>query len=315
MTDKRQIKQAHFQITRNCNLRCPFCGQWGKKGFFADSSGNAMTLDDWKRIISEFKEYREKHRENITVTVWGGEPLVSPYFDEIMALLKEDNFDTEVITNGVLINEHTNIIKNCVDRLYVSLDGAKEVHNGIRGEGVFETVTQNLKNLKHDNVTVMSVITPNLLNSLDEFLTELDKLDIKRLYLQDMIGLSSGEISEYKAWLKSTFDIYAHDIESWQNESLFKADNIVTGKHSYEILHKTHTNEGHCKSPFNHVHIAWNGNVLYCTDFYDFSAGNVKENTLENIFLNEKSEKYRQEILNGRCVTCNHCSWKINERF
>lgn len=187
------------------------------------------------------------------------------------------------------------------------------MHNGIRGEGVFETVTQNLKNLKHDNVTVMSVITPNLLNSLDEFLPELDKLDIKRLYLQDMIGLSSGEISEYKAWLKSVFNTDARDIDSWQNESLFKADNIVTGKHSYEICHKTHTNEGHCKSPFNHIHIAWNGNVLYCTDFYDFSAGNVKENTIENIFLNEKSEKYRQEILNGRCVTCNHCSWKSNE--
>lgn len=313
--EKRQIKQAHFQITRNCNLRCPFCGQWGKKGFFADSSGNAMTLDDWQRIISELKAYRKKHKDNITVTVWGGEPLVSPYFDEIMSLLKENNFITEVITNGVLINEHKEVLKKYADKLYVSLDGAKEVHDGIRGEGVFEIVTQNLKKLRHDNVTVMSVITSKLLNALDEFLTELDKLNIKRLYLQDMIGLSSDEISEYKAWLKSVFNIDAHDIESWRNDSLFKTDNILTGKHSYEIDHKIHTNEGHCKSPLNHVHIAWNGNVLYCTDFYDFSAGNIKEDRLENIFLNEKSEKYREEIINGRCPACNHCSWKTNEKF
>lgn len=308
--EERKIKQVHFQITRNCNLRCPFCGQWGKKGFFADSGGSPMKLDDWKRIISELSEYREKHGENITITVWGGEPLVSPYFDEIISLLKKNDFKIEVITNGVLINKHLDIIRNCVDCIYVSLDGIREVHNNIRGAGVFETVTQNLKTLKHKNVTVMSVITPQLINVLDEFLAELDSFDIKRLYLQDMIGLTADEIQEYKAWLKNAFDITAHDIDSWRNDNLFKADNIITGKHGYQIEHKIHTQERYCKSPFNHAHIAWNGNVLYCTDFYDFSAGNVKEDTLENIFLNEKSELYRKEILNDRCVTCNHCSWK-----
>lgn len=307
---ERRIKQVHFQITRNCNLRCPFCGQWGKKGFFADSSGKAMTLDDWKRVISELSEYRERNGENITVTVWGGEPLVSPCFDEIISLLKANNFKTEVITNGVLINEHLDIIRNCVDTLYVSLDGTKEVHNSIRGEGVFEKVTQNLRSLKHKNITVMSVITPQLINVLDEFLAVLDSLDIKRLYLQDMIGLTADEIREYKAWLKSTFDITAHDINSWRNDNLFKAGNMAFGRHGYEIEHKTHTREGHCKSPFYHAHIAWNGSVLYCTDFYDFSAGNAKKDTLENIFLNEKSERLRKEIINGSCVTCNHCSWK-----
>lgn len=307
---EKKIKQVHFQITKNCNLRCPFCGQWGKKGFFADSSGSLMSIDNWKQIIIQLDKYREKHGEIITVTVWGGEPMVSPYFDELLALLNEKNFYNEIITNGVLINEHIDIIRNHVDHLYVSLDGTREVHNAIRGVGVFERVTQNLKELRHKNVTVMSVITPQLINVLDEFLTVLDSLDIKQLYLQDMIGLTADEIKEYKAWLKNVFDINAHDIDSWRNDNLFKVSNIISEKHEYEIEHKTHMNDGYCKSPFNHVHIAWNGNVLYCTDFYDFSAGNVKEDTLENIFLNEKSERLREEIINGHCVTCNHCSWK-----
>ena len=309
---KRQIKQVHFQITRNCNLRCAFCGQWGKAGFFADSSGSSMTIDDWKRIIAELTEYREKHKDNITVTVWGGEPLVSPYFDEIMMLLKANAFKTEIITNGVLIIEHFDVIKGCVDTLYVSRDGTKEVHNAIRGEGVFEKVTQNLKEVKHSNVTIMSVITPQLINVLDEFLAELDSLDIKRLYLQDMIGLTADEIQEYKRWLKNSFDITARDIDSWRNDNLFKTDSIITGQRSYEIEHKTHTIEGHCKSPFYHAHIAWNGNVLYCTDFYDFSAGNIKKDSLEDIFLNDKSECFREEIRSGNCITCKHCSWRGN---
>lgn len=307
---EKKIRQVHFQITRNCNLRCPFCGQWGKKGFFAGSSGSEMTLADWKRIISELAAYREKYKDDITVTVWGGEPLVSPYFDELMMLLKAERLNTEVITNGVLIDGHSEVLNNCADRLYVSLDGTKEVHDAIRGAGVFERVTENITQLAHKNVTVMSVITPQLLTALDEFLTELERLNIKRLYLQDMIGLTAEEIKQYKQWMKNTFDITAQNIDSWQNDSLFRTDKIITGKHGYEIEHKTHTREEYCKSPFYHAHIAWNGNVLYCTDFYDFSAGNVKTDTLERIFINEASERFREEIKKGKCVTCNHCSWK-----
>ncbi|MEE1351379.1 MAG: radical SAM protein [Clostridia bacterium] len=312
---KKQIKQVHFQITQNCNLRCPFCGQWGKKGFFAESSGKAMTLSDWERVIAELETYRMNTGISTTVTVWGGEPLVSSYFDEIITALHQKSFKTEIITNGVLIDEHLKTIQNCVDRVYVSLDGTREVHNSIRGEGVFEKVTENLKKLKHNNVTVMSVITPQLINGLDEFLTELDSIGIKQLYLQDMIGFTADEIQEYKSWLNSVFDITAHDIDSWRNDNLFKAENIAFGNHGYEIEHKKHNKDGHCHSPFNHAHIAWNGNVLYCTDFYDFSAGNVKEDSLINIFNNEKSERYRAEIQAGNCPTCNHCSWRTKEEY
>lgn len=73
--------------------------------------------------------------------------------------------------------------------------------------------------------------------------------------------------------------------------------------------------EKSCQSPFKHVHIAWNGNVLYCTDFYDFFAGNVKEEKLIEIYNNKLSEKFREEISKNRCVTCKHCSWRNNTNF
>ena len=314
---EKKIKQVHFQITRNCNLRCPFCGQWGKKGYFADSSGSPMSIDDWKNIISQLVEYRETHGENITVTVWGGEPMVSQYFDELLVLLKEKNFNTEVITNGVLINEHFNVLSTCVDRLYVSIDGPEAVHDEIRGKGVYQRVTTALKALAHPNVTVMSVITQKLLSSLPEFMEGLNSLGIKDLYLQDMIALSKDEINEYKAWLKGDFDIDARDIDSWESSTGCNGkilDGIDTGKYNYTVTHKIHTDDCtiHCLSPFRHVHIAWNGEVLYCTDFYDFSAGNIRDDTLENIFLNEKSEKYRAGVVNNKCATCRHCSWRIS---
>ena len=312
MNMRKQIEKVHFQITRNCNLRCAFCGQWGKKGFFSDASGEEISLCDWKRVISELEACREKTKISPQITVWGGEPLVSPYFDTILQILKTKNFETEVITNGVLMDKHEDVIKNCVDTLYISLDGTKEIHDEIRGRGVFDTVCKNIKSLKHDNIIVMSVITPKLIDVLPKFLEELESLNIKALYLQDMIGLSGEEINEYERWMKETFNITAKDIKAWKNDSLFRVQDIQTGDFSYKIEHKKHisTKEIHCKFPFNHVHIAWNGNVLYCTDFYDFSAGNIKDDTLQNIFFNKISEKYREEIVKNNCITCKHCSWR-----
>ncbi|MBQ7574818.1 MAG: radical SAM protein [Clostridia bacterium] len=305
------IEHLHFQITRNCNLRCEFCGQWGKKGFFKDAMGTDMTFSDWEKIISEIVNTCNPLPK---ITVWGGEPLVSPVFDELMPTLKDIGFYTEVITNGVLLDKYMDIVKTCVDKLYVSIDGTRKVHDAVRGRGVYDKVGENLCKLSHNNVTVMSVITDKLIKVLPEFLKELESLGISELLLQDMIGLSSSEVSEYKAWLFNDFGICAHDIDSWENnqiEDFSKAiENFDFSGLGYRVIHKKHGTDGVCKSPFLHPHIAWNGNVHYCTDFYDFWAGNVKNETLFEIFNNGKSEKFRQAVLNNKCPACNACSWR-----
>lgn len=322
---EKKIEMVHFQITRNCNLRCHFCGQWGKKGFFSDASGKNMTFDDWKNVVDQLDEYKKENNTQVDITVWGGEPLVSPYFDEIVNYLHDRNYKIAIITNGVLIDKHLDVIKNCVDKIYLSIDGTREIHDHIRGSGTFDKVVDNIKILNHHDVTVMSVITEGLVNNLKEYLLLLNELNIKNLYLQDMIGLESDEISDYQSWLKNAFEINAIDINSWANNDVKdfgeQIDSILVKtdltKFNYEIIHKTHFENDvkTCLSPFKHIHIAWNGNVLYCTDFYDFFAGNVKEEKLIEIYNNKLSEKFREEISKNHCITCKHCSWRNNETF
>lgn len=276
-----------------------------------------MSVSEWESIIRQLEAYREKTGENIRITLWGGEPLVSPHFDYLLIMLKEKKFYTEIITNGVLLSAHKDAVRRCADRLYVSIDGPEAVHDAIRGKGIYKKVTSALKEMAHPNVTVMSVITQPLLSSLPEFLDSLGSLGISDLFLQDMIALSKDEIREYKAWLKADFNIDARNIDSWENYpdcDLAVLRKIDIGKYNYTITHKMHTADCgiHCRSPFEHIHVAWNGEVLYCTDFYDFSAGNIRNDTLENIFLNEKSEKYREGIVNNKSTTCRHCSWRTN---
>lgn len=321
MPEKR-IEMVHFQITKNCNLRCWFCGQWGKKGFFSDSRGEAVTFAEWKRLAEELVAYRAETGISPFIMLWGGEPLSAPYFDELAKYLKARDFTLGMVTNCTMLAEHKKTVEECISIVYASIDGPKDIHNEIRGGGVFEKVTENLTNLHGCKIVVMSVVTGKLIARLEEFLDALEPVGIDELYLQDMIGLTAEETADYKAWMKSAFDIDATDINSWNGApELFDTEaalaEINTEKYSYKITcKKHHGNDGaHCMSPFRHAHIAWNGNVLYCTDFYDFSAGNIKNNTLSEIFNNELSEKYREEIVRGNCATCRNCSWRERRNY
>ena len=322
---EKKIEMVHFQITRNCNLRCYFCGQWGKKGFFSDAGGKDMSFEVWQNVIYQLDEYKKENKTQIDITLWGGEPLVSPYFDEIVNYLHNRNYKIAIVTNGVLIDKHIDTIRCCVDKIYLSIDGTKEIHDSIRGTGVFDKVIENIKLLKHHDVTVMSVITESLVNNLEEYLLFLNGLNIKNLYLQDMIGLKSDEIFDYQNWTENTFGTETAYIASWENNGVIDFGNEIDAilnetdftKLNYEIIHKAHfsNEEKICLSPFRHIHIAWNGNVLYCTDFYDLVAGNVKEDKLIKIFNNDFSEKFRKEILKNHCITCKRCSWRNNVSF
>lgn len=300
MIPEKRIEKVHFQITKLCNLRCPFCGQWGERGFFASANGSPLSLKEWISVAEQLEKLSPKP----TITLWGGEPLSCAFFDTLAERLFSMGFKLEIITNGTMIDEHIDVINRCIDKIYVSVDGLKKLHDSIRGEGVFDKVTENLRLLDKSKVRIMTVATPQL--DIEKFAGYFSEY---KILLQTLIALSAEEIQQYKAWMKSAFDITATEIDSWLGEGYTPK----IGKLPENVTFIPHGDEDtFCLSAYRHIHIAWNGNLLYCTDFYDFSAGNVREYSVDELFNNERSEKYRQEIRAGNCPTCNHCSWKNN---
>lgn len=324
------LELVHLQLTRQCNLRCWFCGQWGKQGFFADSRGKEMNREEWLKVVGELLDYREQTGEAPSVILWGGEPLMSPYFDEIAELLHKEGFSLGLVTNGTLIHRHQEVCRKCFKRIYLSVDGPRQAHDAIRGQGVFDRVAQNRKLLAGGTaeVVMMSVLTQRACEHLKEHVEALAELLPDALILQEMIGLTGEEILQYRRWMKENFGTDAEDIEGWRNEAalmtargrnkirdeLPELNRLASFPVSY-LPHGEACSRRFCLSPYRHLHVAWNGEVMYCTDFYDFSAGNVKENKLLDLFLNDRSRRFREEIRAGHCVTCEHCSWRNSMHF
>ena len=91
------------------------------------------------------------------------------------------------------------------------------------------------------------------------------------------------------------------------------------GTHAFKVRYLPHVRSGEivrpCLSPWRHLHIMWNGETSFCTDFTDFSMGNVREQPLEALFRGEQAEKFRKLVENGRNPSCRHCSWGDKEDF
>ena len=60
-----------------------------------------------------------------------------------------------------------------------------------------------------------NVLSPDLLERLDEFVSVMENSGADELLLQNYIRVSKEETDEYKKWMNDCFNIKATEIDSW----------------------------------------------------------------------------------------------------
>jgi len=149
------LRYLEFQITDRCNLRCRHC-------YIGDGLHQDLPLEKIFNVLKEFEEI-----QGLRLLLSGGEPLLHPHFWGINEILRKFPFRSILLSNGTLITEET-AKKLRVHEVQVSLDGMKEGHESIRGEGTFEKTLQAIDHLQEANIRV-SVATMIHQRNLREF--------------------------------------------------------------------------------------------------------------------------------------------------
>ena len=130
-------RRVYFQITRNCNLECPYC-------FLKSRRGLPHVPTEFVLRIASFLG-----RNGLTeVRLTGGEPTTHPDFFRILDAFREHDVYVSVATNGLLsrrtldgLAERENLWVIC------SVDGKQETHDAYR-PGSFARIVANLQYLK-----------------------------------------------------------------------------------------------------------------------------------------------------------------------
>ncbi len=147
-----------IDITNRCNLKCTHC-YWWKEEQPAELSNEA--------VIGLMNEQRRSGKR--LAILYGGEPMLRP--DICMEAGRIFDY-TIVFTNG------TQGFPDINARWLLSLDGTREVHDSIRGKGVYDTVMENLKKNTSREPIVHITITRQNEHNINEFV---DEMSTKRI--------------------------------------------------------------------------------------------------------------------------------------
>ncbi|MFT3890018.1 MAG: radical SAM protein [Anaerolineales bacterium] len=164
-THTRFPRRVYFQVTRNCNLRCPAC-------FIKAEKGSGHVPIQSIRKIAKFLGQNGL----IEVRVTGGEPTSHPDLFEIIHTFQEQDVYVSVATNGVFearirdrLAEEKNIWLIC------SIDGDRETHNKYRGN-TYDAILKNLLFLRNKNPSLRLRITTVLTTDNKNQMFELGEL-------------------------------------------------------------------------------------------------------------------------------------------
>lgn len=144
---KKWPLQTVLFITDYCNLKCKHC---------TPSGHQCAKIKSYEKIRKEL-EYAYNLGARF-VDFEGGEPTLweqnGKTLNDLYRLAKEIGFFSCTLTT----NGQRPFGDTLADSVWVSVDGYKEFHDSIRGEGTFEKLDRNIRLSKHPNISIAMAV-------------------------------------------------------------------------------------------------------------------------------------------------------------
>lgn len=133
-----KLKEVIISITNRCNLKCKMCD-------IPEQKTEEVGISEWKKVIKDASLTGVE-----TIVFSGGEPLLREDIFELISFTKTNGMNACLTSNGILINEKIayNLSRAGIDVINISIDGSKEIHDYLRGDGTFGKAVYALDNLK-----------------------------------------------------------------------------------------------------------------------------------------------------------------------
>ena len=176
-------RNVFLHILTACNLSCSHC--------YINPDQHGRTMLDREQLASWIRLFSDPSRQS-NIIFLGGEPTMHPDLVYGIEVAKESGFAVTVDTNGYLLHDFLERVNPAhLDYLSFSLDGPDPaVNDPIRGDGVFEVCTANLKKAVARGIRTSLIYTVSSRNidHLHRMVPLVAELGVSRFFIQ-VIGL------------------------------------------------------------------------------------------------------------------------------
>ena len=154
-----------YALTHRCNCRCGYCA-------LPKTPVSELSFEEVAGIIDQFAKLGLSR-----ISLTGGEPLLYPDFDRVVAHLVERRITVSCNTNGLLIPAKLDSLKK-ISAVAVSIDGPKTAHDSVRGRGNFDQAIEGVSLLQKHGVpvTLLAVLSGHNIDEIDGLVETAQKL-------------------------------------------------------------------------------------------------------------------------------------------
>lgn len=195
-------------VSYKCNFSCPYCFEKNRIHFKTFSKS---MVDIAYRAIDAYKN-ECKTKEIRSIVLFGGEPLLAENREVVEYIVVEGEkrgYTFSAVTNGYDLDKYVDLIgKNRINKIQVTLDGKKEMHDQRRFHYIygnsFDKIISNLKAIKEKEIQIsirMNVDKNGVyeFSNLSEYLKEIDLLDEKvKIYAARLMEHADVDLNERK---------------------------------------------------------------------------------------------------------------------
>jgi MoaA/NifB/PqqE/SkfB family radical SAM enzyme len=262
---------AHIIPIRRCNLSCEYCNEY-------DDFSKPVPLDTMKRRIDHLARLGTS-----IVTISGGEPLLHPELDQIIAHMREYPILAGLITNGYLLTADRiqRLNRAGLDHLQISIDNVMPDEVSKKSLKVLDKKLQLLAEHADFHVNINSVVGGGIHNPHDALVVGRRAVQLGFTTTIGIIHDGDGQLRPLGEVEREVFRKMKNLAKRHYSRFNWFQDNIADGK----------PNEWRCRAGARYLYICEDGLVHYCSQQRGYPGTPLEQYSVADIrreFLTEK---------------------------
>lgn len=280
--------------TTACNLRCPQCPS-GLRSFTRPTG--RISLDLYRSVIDQ----TFPHAAYLTL-YFQGEPMMHPYFVDLVDYARRKKLYTVTSTNGHFIDRPAadELVRSGLSRLIVSVDGVtQQAYEQYRVGGSLERVLQSIR-----------------------YVSEAKRQQGRKypiVVLQFLIGRhNEHQVDAMRFWAKQlpanhavfkTMQLYD---DQAADRFLPQQSAFARYRRTGNVLQPKHRMLNRCWRLWHSCVVTWDGKVVPCCFDKDarYVMGDLRQESLQKIWRGERYRAFRRRLFGQRdsIDICTNCS-------